>query len=91
VLDDAMQPECNTGGEWGWRSRAFGHREESPVILGRRTSSLPVSLAAVLNLDRSTNPLRLHVSEDVITVESQSTTVLVVRFSGTGFPEYTAS
>ena len=51
---------CEEGGEHGWRSRGFGSREPATVLCLKRTETLPVVLAAALELRPSAEPSRLE-------------------------------
>jgi len=45
-----------TGGEYGWQSSAPGQKEPRPVIIVRRTASLPVTLVAIFALGSESVP-----------------------------------
>ena len=47
-LDAALCAELSEGGEYGWRSEAFGSKTPSPVIRATITAGLPVRLETVL-------------------------------------------
>jgi hypothetical protein len=62
-------PELSQGGEFGWRSPAYGLKEPGPVILSRRAGGGPVQFGAVLAFSASSAEAGLVVANSGDQVE----------------------
>jgi hypothetical protein len=89
VFPDEAAVSCALGGEHGWRSRAFGSREEAPVLCVSSRGRLPASLAAALAIDPPEGPGGLHLRTEGEERRLRYTgpPAVEARFRGTGPPE----
>jgi hypothetical protein len=56
--------EILEGGDYGWRSRGFGHKESAKVVRLSRTATLPIFLATALDFKCLAGSARIVVTDD---------------------------
>ena len=85
ALGQGSGATLHKGGEYGWRSFAYGHKTEAPVVVARRQCEFPALLAAVLAIgDGVCGPLILRKEAGAAECEWKGK---AVRFPREGLPE----
>lgn len=83
--------ECETGGEHGWLSPAFGVRKPAPVIRAHVRGTLPVYLGAVLDLSGAAGPATLCMERTpdavVLTLPGTPARTFACKFPDAGEPQ----
>jgi hypothetical protein len=85
----ALEPERIAGGEYGWRSDAFGIKRPAPVLRLSQNAALPVRFATVLDLSlwhglRRLSLLAAPAGACYLQFESQTSSI--IRFAQAGPP-----
>ena len=75
---------AQSGGEHGWRSRALGQKEPSPVIVAARKAALPAVFATALVV--AAEPLALDLQKDGAGVRMRLSDGRAVYFAAIGLP-----
>jgi hypothetical protein len=89
ALITGSDAELSQGGEFGWRSRAYGAKETAPVIVSRRKGEGVVRFESVLSFspDLTNANLTVQLSEDgELTMSLDGAVKLAVTFPKTGLP-----
>ena len=90
---DGDAAELSEGGEFGWRSPAYGWKEPSPVIVTRRTGERAVQFGAVLAFSATAGEGKLVVagSADEVEMRIEGAWNATVELSVSGMPRHTVS
>src|SRR5262249_7649486 len=89
ILDlSGDEPELSEGGEFGWRSAAYGSKEAAPLIVSRRKGEGTLRMGAGLSFDASASDatLMLNAAEDSREMLLEGSLQVSVKFPSSGMP-----
>jgi hypothetical protein len=91
LLVNGDAPELSEGGDFGWRSPAYGLKEPAPVIVSRRKGNGSVQFGAALIFSSRETALVVTRSDDEVEMTLAGSPNLTVVFPQVGMPHVRSS